>query len=381
MRCAILCAVVLLALAAAADEFEYRGAKRRLELHVPEADGPLGVLVLLHGAGQKPSDLLADWAKVAARDGVICVAAEAADADDPWKQESADGIGFVKALVEHVSTRHAVDVKRIYLAGRSSGAALCLELALTHSDYFAGVVARGATCDRAAGTRRIPVALIAGVADRKVSVREVRELQRRLKASGWPVLLREVDGPAHTHTADHLREAWRFVRDHKPHYPGEMLARKLLREADAALAAGHRARAYRFYQRVLTGGFFKGEAQAGLTKIRSWFDGRLAAARRKAESDPEAAREALLALKKEVAGTPMTQEVDAALRALEKTGPSDDGKSASEAPSEVLRLAKERIERGERAAARSMLRRILKKNPGTPEALEAGRLLKEMRRK
>src|SRR5207248_10234414 len=54
------------------------------------------------------------------------------------KRLKIDDAGFIKSLVNHEVTAHAVDRKRVFAAGWSNGAQLAYRLALEYPEDFAG---------------------------------------------------------------------------------------------------------------------------------------------------------------------------------------------------------------------------------------------------
>jgi polyhydroxybutyrate depolymerase len=89
----------------------------------------------------------------------------------PSKRLKIDDAGFIKSLLDHEATEHAVDRKRVFAAGWSNGAQLAYRLALEYPDDFAGVAAISASVpvkeslDCGQVDRPIPVMVINGTAD------------------------------------------------------------------------------------------------------------------------------------------------------------------------------------------------------------------------
>jgi poly(3-hydroxybutyrate) depolymerase len=63
----------------------------------------------------------------------------------PSKRLKIDDAGFIKSLLNHEVTAHAVDRKRVFAAGWSNGAQLAYRLALEYPEDFAGVAAVSAS--------------------------------------------------------------------------------------------------------------------------------------------------------------------------------------------------------------------------------------------
>jgi polyhydroxybutyrate depolymerase len=87
------------------------------------------------------------------------------------KRLKIDDAGFIKSLLNHEVTAHAVDRKRVFAAGWSNGAQLAYRLALEHPEDFAGVAAISASVpvkenlDCGQVDKPIPVMIVNGTAD------------------------------------------------------------------------------------------------------------------------------------------------------------------------------------------------------------------------
>src|SRR5246127_1568481 len=87
------------------------------------------------------------------------------------KRLKIDDAGFIKSLLEHEATAHAVDRKRVFAAGWSNGAQLAYRLALEYPEVFAGVAAISASepvkenLDCRQIDKPIPVMIVNGTAD------------------------------------------------------------------------------------------------------------------------------------------------------------------------------------------------------------------------
>src|SRR5258707_2802931 len=89
----------------------------------------------------------------------------------PSKRLKIDDAGFIKSLLNHEVTAHAVDRKRVFAAGWSNGAQLAYRLALEYPEDFAGVAAISASMpvkenlDCGQVDNPIPVMIVNGTAD------------------------------------------------------------------------------------------------------------------------------------------------------------------------------------------------------------------------
>jgi polyhydroxybutyrate depolymerase len=87
------------------------------------------------------------------------------------KRLKIDDAGFIKSLLNHEVTAHAVDRKRVFAAGWSNGAQLAYRLALESPEDFAGVAAVSASVpvkeslDCGQVDKPIPVMIVNGTAD------------------------------------------------------------------------------------------------------------------------------------------------------------------------------------------------------------------------
>jgi polyhydroxybutyrate depolymerase len=87
---------------------------------------------------------------------------------------TSDDLGFVDELINHISAKHNIDMKRIYAAGYSNGGFFSQELACNLSNNIAAigtVVANMSTRtkDNCNPSHPIPLVTISGTKDRKVS--------------------------------------------------------------------------------------------------------------------------------------------------------------------------------------------------------------------
>jgi pimeloyl-ACP methyl ester carboxylesterase len=96
------------------------------------------VLIVLHGAGERPIDALGRWSIEAARQGYILAAPE-------WGGQigynyTTEEHNAVTELVKDLRRRYAVDSDRVFLTGYGDGATMAFDVGLSHPDLFAGIV-------------------------------------------------------------------------------------------------------------------------------------------------------------------------------------------------------------------------------------------------
>lgn len=175
-------------LGAVEHRLEHAGYVRRWIEYIPEGrvpDSGYPIVVTLHGrSGTAESffDATRMWS-VAQQRGFIALFPQAGcyqqfppDGianvsmwDYPESDLSMDNIGFIRKMIQDVSSRFKVDASRIYCCGQSSGGMMSMDLALYASDLFAAA-APWSTADFPDGRREptaqtIPVFLMRGKND------------------------------------------------------------------------------------------------------------------------------------------------------------------------------------------------------------------------
>lgn len=117
------------------------GIERRYLLHVPTdlpPDSTVPLVLVLHGAGGEPEEIEAGsgWNAVADERGIV-VAYPEGDGGD-WNagaccggavRENHDDVGFLNALIEHLSGFAQIDPARVVLVGHSNGGMMAYRLA------------------------------------------------------------------------------------------------------------------------------------------------------------------------------------------------------------------------------------------------------------
>lgn len=176
---------------------------------------PAPVVVLLHGAGDQPEQMIEAWKGLAQEKRITLVAP--ALPMDPEFEAVAPAV-FLKA-VDDARAVTRVDSARVYLFGNSMGGYLAFDGAFLESGRFAAAAIHGMrladeytwVLDRA--TRKTPIALYIGDRDAFHSLRAVRKTRDLLVKKGFPV--RYVELERHGHDYDELSErinadAWSF---------------------------------------------------------------------------------------------------------------------------------------------------------------------------
>jgi pimeloyl-ACP methyl ester carboxylesterase len=105
---------------------------------------PYPVVIVLHQAGEKPSDMIHRWAEAAAENGYILLAPEwQSEGQDKYTYSEAEHVSVVNALRD-LRRRFNIDEDRVFLFGLGEGGAMAFDVGLGHPDLFAGVLPMGA---------------------------------------------------------------------------------------------------------------------------------------------------------------------------------------------------------------------------------------------
>ncbi|MGA9668828.1 MAG: alpha/beta fold hydrolase [Terracidiphilus sp.] len=220
----VLCAF-LLTLSASAKEkvtkltFQFAGKTRTYYSLIPDGEGPLPVVVLLHGSGRNGLVMADCWKDLAAKENFIIAAPDAWNSAG-W-DSGPDPVDFFHAMIEDVAAKHAIDRSRIYLFGHSAGAAFSLVLSQIDSEYYAAAAVHAGALrpnqynlfDYA--ERKMPVAIWVGDRDVNFPMDLVNATKREFDRHGSPLQLSII--PLHDHdyyaisdTVD--RKAWDFLK-------------------------------------------------------------------------------------------------------------------------------------------------------------------------
>ena len=223
---ALLVCVSLLTISASAKEkatkltFDFNGQTSTLFTFIPNREGPLPVVVLLHGSGRDGQIMIEMWKDLAAREGMILAAPNSFNSAE-WNT-TLDPPEFLHAVVAQVQATHAIDESRIYLFGHSAGAVYGLLLAIIDSEYFAATaVHAGKLLPQfydafPYATQRMPIAIWVGDEDAGFPVTQVLETKRVMESNGFHVNVSVI--PHHDHNYYAIsgqvnRDAWAFLKD------------------------------------------------------------------------------------------------------------------------------------------------------------------------
>ncbi|MBL8837899.1 MAG: polyhydroxybutyrate depolymerase [Alphaproteobacteria bacterium] len=200
---AAICGVLLawLTTAGRADQLRslpHGGIERSYVVHLPAAppaEGPLALVVVLHGGGGNADNIArqSGFNAESDRHGFIVAYPNGTDRRRPllnargrpglltWNaglccgfamENRIDDVGFVRAMIAELGGAYPIDRRRIFAAGMSNGGMMAYRLACEASDLFAAVgVVAGALTVRAC-TPAAPVSLIHihGAADENVPI-------------------------------------------------------------------------------------------------------------------------------------------------------------------------------------------------------------------
>ncbi len=154
------------------------------------ADRPWPLLLFLHGAGERGSDLnrvkIHGPAKLAAagRDFPFILVAPQCPAEVWWDPEA------LTALLDDLNERYAVDPRRVYLTGLSMGGYGTWDLAIRQPDRFAAIApicGGGIPFLAARHLKDLPTWVFHGAKDQVVPISESERMVDALKAAGGNV--------------------------------------------------------------------------------------------------------------------------------------------------------------------------------------------------
>jgi polyhydroxybutyrate depolymerase len=156
------------------------GRSRPYLLQVPQdADGPLPLVLELHGRGMDPVrfDRYTGFSEPAESAGFALALPSAVggiwnDGRDEHRDDP-DDVGYLIALIDDVAARVEIDPARVSLVGMSNGAAMAGRMAIEHGERLAGVAqvagtAGAALVGRSAPHTPLPLLHIHGTRDQLV---------------------------------------------------------------------------------------------------------------------------------------------------------------------------------------------------------------------
>ena len=201
----------LLHVPAAAGQARDRSGAPAPEREAPAQQGPLPLIVMLHGATGTAAGMLRRIAPIA--DAALVVLPESLGRSwDILEGGYGPDIARIEAALARVFAAWPVDPRRIAVAGFSDGASYALSLALMNGDLFTHGLAFSpgfAAPMRIEGRPRLFVSH--GTADAVLPINACsRRLVPKLQKSGYVVIYREFEG-GHEVPADIARTALAFL--------------------------------------------------------------------------------------------------------------------------------------------------------------------------
>jgi polyhydroxybutyrate depolymerase len=128
------------------------GLVRTFVLYAPDnlPATPCPLVLMLHGGGGSGAGAMTNmteyrWNQLADSNQFIVAYPDGVSnrwndcRADASNQSSADDVGFLSALIDYIGTIHPVDAQRVYAAGHSNGAMMCLCLAMELPDRIAAI--------------------------------------------------------------------------------------------------------------------------------------------------------------------------------------------------------------------------------------------------
>lgn len=162
----------------------FGGLKRTYHVHLPSShDKPLPLVFLLHGGGgsaKAMEKLIGEgFNTLGEKEGFIVVYPDAVEKHwndgrelQRWRsqREKIVDVGFISALIEHLSIEHRIDKKRIYATGISNGGLMSYRLACELTHQIAAIAAVASSMGESlslscAPSEPISVLIINGVGD------------------------------------------------------------------------------------------------------------------------------------------------------------------------------------------------------------------------
>jgi predicted esterase len=195
-------------------------SKVRYLVYSPDRTQPLPAILLLHGAGDNPSDFLSAWKSFAKKQKIVLIAPDLPR--DPKFEEMAPAI--FRCVVDDAKKQESIDPDRVYVFGNSMGGYLAYDAAMFDSEYFAAVAvhAMGISPEYFGilkkAQRKTPIAIYIGDQDPLVPLAKVRATRDLLEKDGFPVHYVELKGHDHNFYALSDRvsgDAWKFLSEQR----------------------------------------------------------------------------------------------------------------------------------------------------------------------
>jgi phospholipase/carboxylesterase len=176
-------------------------------------DGPVPLLLFLHGATQSGAGMLRRIGAAADQAGVAVLAPDSRGTTwDAIRGRFGDDVAFLNRVLERVFDRLPVDPARLAIGGFSDGASYGLSLGLANGDLFPRIVAFSPGFVLSTATHGRPRVFVShGVADQILPIDQCsRIIVPRLRAMGHDVTFREFEG-RHEMPAEIVRDGLRWM--------------------------------------------------------------------------------------------------------------------------------------------------------------------------
>jgi polyhydroxybutyrate depolymerase len=160
---------------------DHDGQERVYRLYVPEnldPATPVPLVLALHGGGGTADSMerISDsgFHPLADRDGFIVAYPQGIDKgwndSRPGVDNDADDVGFIAALIDHLSAEYAIDPDRVFVTGISNGGHMSYRLACQLSDRIAAIAPVAANVwdglvENCAPLHPVPVLIMNGTED------------------------------------------------------------------------------------------------------------------------------------------------------------------------------------------------------------------------
>ena len=178
----------------------------------------LPTIVLLHGAGDKPANMIEAWRRFAQKQRIVLLAPELPR--DPKFEVAAPGV--FRCIVEDAKHVAHIDPQRVYIFGNSMGGYLAYDAAMYQAQYFAAIAVHAMIiADEYASIveipkRKMPVAMYIGDHDQFFSVGSMHKTRDMLRKEDFPVHYVEYVNHDHNYydKSDEINaDAWKFFKD------------------------------------------------------------------------------------------------------------------------------------------------------------------------
>jgi len=183
----------------------------------PDRNANVPVVLLLHGAGDQPLNMINAWKHFAAKHKLILLA-PALPREEKYEASAPQ---VFRCVVEDARQSLPIDPQRIYIFGNSMGGYLAYDAAMFESQYFAAVAVHAMRIAEeysgiiAKAQRKTPIAIYIGDHDQYFSLDSVRQTRDLLRKASFPIHYVELDRHDHNYYArsdDINSDAWKFFR-------------------------------------------------------------------------------------------------------------------------------------------------------------------------